>query len=76
MEPTKELLDAIYRERVLRARHTPLEKKFLAGAELFEQACRITMDGIRDQYGDIDEQRVQQILRQRLALLDRLRQTQ
>jgi hypothetical protein len=76
VKPTKELLDAIYRERVLRARRMPLEKKFLAGADLFEQACRIAMDGIRDQYGDLGDQRVQELLRQRVALLERLGQTQ
>lgn len=73
MEPTKELLDDIYRERVLRARRTPLEQKFLAGPQLFEFACRIAMDGIRNQYPDADEPRVREILAERLALLRRLR---
>src|SRR3954447_11389988 len=31
MESIKELADDIYRERVLRARRTPIEQKFLAG---------------------------------------------
>jgi hypothetical protein len=31
MEPTQELVDAIYRERVLRARRTPPEDKLLDG---------------------------------------------
>ena len=46
MEPTRELIDDIYRERVLRARAMSPEEKFLAGPRLFEMACRITMDGI------------------------------
>jgi hypothetical protein len=72
MGPTKELVDDIYRERVLRARRTPLEQKLVAGAELFEYACRLTCDGIRHQNPGIDESRVQQILRDRLALARRL----
>lgn len=74
MEPLKELADAIYRERVLQARATPIGQKFLAGADLFEYACRLTCDGIRHQNPGIDEARVQQILRERLALRRRLEQ--
>ena len=47
MNPTQGLIDEIYRERVLRARRTPIEQKVLAGAELFEQACQVTCRGIR-----------------------------
>ena len=72
MGPTKEMVDDIYRERVLRARSTPIEQKLMAGAELFEYACRLTCDGIRHQNPGIDESRVQQILRDRLALARRL----
>ncbi len=72
MEPTKELIDDIYRERVLRARRTPGAEKLLDGPRLFDWACRITADGIRHQYPDADEQRVQEILAQRVALRRRL----
>jgi hypothetical protein len=72
MEPSKELVDAIYRERVLRARRTLPEEKLLDGPQLFDLACRIMMDGIRDQFPEADEQRVREILAQRLALLRRL----
>jgi hypothetical protein len=74
MEPTKELANSIYRERVLRARATPIDQKFLAGAELFEDACRLNCDGIRHQNPGIDEEHVQRILRERLALARRLEQ--
>jgi len=74
MEPTPELVDAIYRDKVLQARKTPLEQKFLAGAELFESACRITVAGIRNQNPDADERQVQEILLQRLALRRRLQE--
>ncbi|HEV3261002.1 MAG TPA: hypothetical protein VG013_29395 [Gemmataceae bacterium] len=72
MGPTKELIDDIYRERVLRARRTPPEDKLLDGPRLFDLACRLMKDGIRDQYPEADERRVQEILAQRIALLRRL----
>jgi hypothetical protein len=72
MEPIKELADEIYRERVLRARRTPIEQKLWAGAQLFEDACRVTCDGIRHQNPGIDDAEVQRILRDRLALARRL----
>jgi hypothetical protein len=72
MGPAKGLSDDIYRERVLRARGTPLEQNLMAGAEPFEYACRLTCDGIHHQNPGIDEASVQQILRNRLALASRL----
>jgi hypothetical protein len=72
MESIRELADEIYRERVLRARRTPMEEKILAGAELFEFACRITCDGIRHQNPEADEAQVQALLRDRLALARRM----
>lgn len=68
----RQLADALYRERVLRARQTPPEEKFLDGARLFDYACRITLAGIRHQHPEADEARVQQILAERLALQQRL----
>jgi hypothetical protein len=74
MQPTQELIDDIYRERILRARRTPPEEKLLAGPRLFEYACRITMEGIRDQFPDADEVRVREVLAERLALRRKLEQ--
>jgi hypothetical protein len=75
MEPTKELIDALFRERVLRARRTPPEEKLLDGPRLFDIACRIMADGIRDEHPEADEQRVQVLLAQRLELLRRLEES-
>lgn len=72
MEPTPELIDELYRERVLRARRTPMEEKILAGPRLFDLACRIAMDGIREQHPEADDEEVRRLLRQRLDLRDRL----
>lgn len=72
MEPNTELIDAIYLERVRRAREMSPEEKLLAGARLFDRSCRIMADGIRDQFPDADDRQVQEILAARLALLRRL----
>ncbi len=74
MEPTRELIDDIYRERVLRARRTPPAQKLLDGPRLFDRACRLMIAGIRRQFPDADEQRVQEILRERLAILRRIQE--
>lgn len=75
MEPTRELIDDIFRERVLRARRTPPEEKFLDGPRLFDYACGITLAGIRRENPDADERQVREILKQRLTLLRRLEES-
>ena len=72
MESIRELADDIYRERVLRARATPLEQKLVDGPQIFERVCRVLSDGIRHQFPDADEQRVREILRERLQIARRL----
>jgi hypothetical protein len=72
MQPTKELADAIFWERVHKARRMSSNDKLLAGARLFDRACRLMAAGIRSQFPDADERRVQEILRERLALARRL----
>ena len=72
MEPTQELIDALFRDKVLAARQMSPDHKFLAGPRLFARSCRIMKDGIRAEHPDADEARVDQILRERLALLRRL----
>ena len=41
------LIDELYREELRDARAMPPEEKILAGQQLFESACRITLSGIR-----------------------------
>ena len=72
MQPTKELIDELYWERVEAARQVSPEDKLYAGACLFDLACKIMADGIRDQFSDADEARVKTILRERLELARRL----
>ncbi len=72
MQPAQELIDNLYRERVLRARRTPPEEKLLAGPRLYEEVCERMRWGIRDEYPDADAKQVEQILAERIALLRRL----
>jgi hypothetical protein len=74
MDPSPELIDEMYRQRVLAAKAMSPEEKLLAGPRLFALSCRIMADGIRDEYPDADETTVQKILRERLALIRRLEQ--
>jgi hypothetical protein len=75
VDPSQQLVDHLYRERVLRARAMPPEEKLVLGLRLFDRSCRIMADGIRGEFPDAGEERVQQILRARLALIRRLEQT-
>jgi hypothetical protein len=74
MEPSRELIDDIYREKVRRARRTPLAEKLLSGAELFEEACARMAAGIRMQYPDADHDAVLALMRRRLDRLRRVRE--
>jgi hypothetical protein len=75
MEPTQELIDDIYREKVLRARKMKPEEKLAAGGKLFAFAVESTKAGIRHQFPGISEERVREIVTERLALQKRLEGT-
>ena len=75
VEPTRKIVDAMFRQRVRSARSMSPEEKLLAGPRLFDCSCRIMADGIRDEYPDADEHRVRRILVERLALIRRLEQS-
>lgn len=73
MEPTQGLVDEIYRNRVHRARQTPMGRKLLSGAELFEEACRRMDAGIRMQHPELDAAGRLDLIRRRLARLRQIR---
>ncbi|HEX7447692.1 MAG TPA: hypothetical protein VF306_09115 [Pirellulales bacterium] len=73
MQPDQKLIHDIYWQKVKAARAMSPEDKLLAGPRLFERSLRIMADGIRSEYPDANEDRVQEILQERLALLRRLR---
>ena len=62
----------LYRERVTEARTMPPEEKLLAGEELFEYACAVTLAGIRNQFPGISEEECLRILEERLELRERM----
>ena len=74
MKPTPELIDAIYRDKVLRARRQPLAEKLLDGPRLYAMASEFAKAGIRAQHPEADEAEVLEILKKRLALKRRLEQ--
>jgi hypothetical protein len=68
------LAEEIYRERVAEASMMPPEEKLLAGEELFDYACSITLAGIRDQSGGLSDEECLRILEERLDLRERMEQ--
>jgi hypothetical protein len=76
MQPTKELIDELYWERVQRARQMSPEDKLLAGPRLFDLTTKIMADGIRARFPEADDCRVQEILRDQLALIRRREENQ
>jgi hypothetical protein len=74
MEPTPELIRALWRDKVESARRMTFAQKFWAGAELFDSACEVAKGGIRMQHPDFTEQQVMEELRRRLAIAERWEQ--
>jgi hypothetical protein len=66
------LAKELYDERVLEARGMPPEEKLLAGEELFDYACSITLAGIRDQNPGLSNKECLRILEERLDLRERM----
>jgi hypothetical protein len=72
VKPTQQLIDELYLDKVRAAREMSPEQKLLAGPRLFERSCRIMLDGLRHENPDASEERLQQLLRERLAIIRRL----
>lgn len=72
MEITKEQIQAEAKacddRKVEQARRMSLQEKLRAGAELFEDACKVTLRGIRMQHPDWDERACLAELKRRVAL--------
>lgn len=66
MDRIAELASKIDREKIERARKMSPSEKFFAGAELFEEACEISMQAIRNEYPDSSEEQVLAELKSRL----------
>jgi hypothetical protein len=66
-EEFRPLAEALYRERVLRARRTPLEARLMQGADLFDLGCETMLMGLRVQMPGASEAELKSALRGRLA---------
>jgi hypothetical protein len=72
MEPTDERIAQLHREDLEQARRMTPEQKLLAGAELFDYACEIAKAGIRAQHPEADDEMLLKLLRERIALGEKL----
>lgn len=64
----QQLADALYWEKVERARRMKPEDRMQAGPELFDYACSITMTALREQMPEASEAQLLDALRLRLAI--------
>ena len=65
-------MNAIFIDKVRRARQTQMDQKMLDGPRLFDLNCQIMRSGIRTQFPNYDEEQVQKELRRRLAIQRRM----
>ena len=72
---TQRLIDELFRQELTEALAMSPEAKVLAGQQLFEAACRITLAGIHHQFPGASEERCREILRERLELQRNLEAT-
>ncbi|MEX2174414.1 MAG: hypothetical protein WD872_08630 [Pirellulaceae bacterium] len=72
MPPDKDLLDAIYRDKIRQARQMTGEERVLAMFELTSAALRINADGVRNQFPQASNEEVRGIVCERIARLRRM----
>ncbi len=65
-------MDELFRKAVARARQMSADEKMRAGGDMFDELCERMRAGIRFQFPEADNQRVEQILEERLRLARRL----
>ncbi len=68
----KPLADALYWEKIERARKLTPEERMKAGPELFDYACLITLSALREQMPGASEAQLLEALRKRLAVKRKL----
>lgn len=72
MGPSKDLVDALFWERVRRAQKMSGDEKVREGLRLYDRALAIMRDGIRHQFPQAEDAEVETILRERLARLRKM----
>ncbi len=73
MNPTRQLIDELYLDKIRAARQMSPEQKFFAGPRLFARCRLVMLEGLRHENPAADEQRLNELLRERLALIRRVR---
>jgi hypothetical protein len=68
----KALADALYWEKIERARKISPEDRMKAGPELFDYACSITLNALRERMPDATEAELLDKVRERIALKQQL----
>jgi hypothetical protein len=68
-DDSQAMMDAIFREKVRRARQIPPSEKLFSGLELFEEVEARMRAGVRQQFPEASEEEVERRLRQRFARL-------
>ncbi len=71
MEPTKELADALFRDKIRQARKTPPEVKLLAGGDLFDAVCERMAIGYRLRDPSATDDEVRALVRLQIERLRR-----
>jgi hypothetical protein len=72
MEPTRELVDQLFLDKVHMARAMTPGDKLMLGPILFDRVCERMIAGIRHQFPEADEVRVHQMLLERLRIARQL----
>ena len=68
-EQIREDTRACLESKVRQAQKMTPKERFFAGAELFEEACEITLAGIRNQYPEWTEEECRKELNYRVKLM-------
>lgn len=68
-DESQAMMDAIFREKVRRAREISPSEKLFSGLELFEEVEERMRGGVRQEFPDASEEEVERRLQQRFARL-------
>lgn len=68
MKPTPELIDALFREEVLRARAMTPEERMIASVELFDLSLQLVTDRVRGEHPDADAATIADLVEQRFDI--------
>lgn len=71
VEPSHELVDAVYRDKVLQARRMSPEERILEGVRMFDEACADIRRSIRSHFSAATDEDVEALARMVIRFADR-----